>query len=188
MMRATKIVLLTLVVVVGVAILGVWMFLKRGLSARPEPSRLEERVARIARGIATPAEARTMENPVPATPANMAAAKEHYVEHCAACHALDGSGETILGRNMYPRAPDLRRSETQNLADGELHYIISEGVRFTGMPAFGGDESTVEIWQLVPFLRRLPHLSEEELKELETMAGGDRDDVEGADRPPHEHR
>lgn len=63
-MRATKIVLLTLVVVVVVAALGLWVFLKQGLSARAEPSRREGRVARIARGIAMPAEAKAMENPL----------------------------------------------------------------------------------------------------------------------------
>ena len=185
-MRATKIVLLTLVVVGVVAALGLWVFLKQGLSARAEPSRLEERVARIARGIATPAEARAMENPYPTAPESISAVKEHYVEHCAVCHALNGSGETVFGENMYPRVPDLRDSETQNLTDGELHYIIS--VRFTGMPAFGAEESSEEIWELVPFLRHLPHLSEEELEELERMAGGDMDaGTGGADEPPHPH-
>lgn len=187
-MRATKIVLLTLVAVAVVASLGLWVFLKQGLSARAEPSRLEERVARVARGIATPSEARATENPLPATPESLAAAKEHYVEHCAVCHALNGSGETVFGENMYPRVPDLRSPETQSLTDGELHYIISEGVRFTGMPAFGAEESSEEIWELVPFLRRLPHLSEEELEELERMVGDDMDaGAGGADEPPHPH-
>ena len=186
-MRATKIVLLTLVVVGVVAALGLWVFLKQGLSARAEPSRLEERVARIARGIATPAEARAMENPHPTAPESISAVKEHYVEHCAVCHALNGSGETVFGGNMYPRVPDLRNPETQSLTDGELHYIISEGVRFTGMPAFAGEESSEKIWELVPFLRRLPHLSEEELREVEKLAEGDPDSSQEPMELPHAH-
>lgn len=84
--------------------------------------------------------------------------------------------------------PDLRSQETQGLTDGELYHIISNGVRFTGMPAFAGEESAEEIWELVPFLRRLPHLSEEDVKELERMAGGDMDaGTGGADEPPHPH-
>lgn len=186
-MRAAKIVLLTLVVVVVVAVLGVWIFLKQGLSARAEPLRLEEQVARFARGFATPAEARAMETPYPPTPESISAAKEHYVEHCAVCHALNGSGDTVFGRNMYPRVPDLRSPETQSLTDGELHYIIGEGVRFTGMPAFAGEESSEEIWELVPFLRRLPHLSEEELREVEELAEGDPDSSREPLELPHAH-
>ncbi len=42
-----------------------------------------------------------------------------------------------MGRNMYPPAPDMRLAETQQMTDGELFYIIQNGVRLTGMPAWG---------------------------------------------------
>ncbi|HEX2711678.1 MAG TPA: cytochrome c, partial [Candidatus Acidoferrales bacterium] len=94
---------------------------------------------------------------------------------CATCHALDGNGNTVIGRNLYPRVPDLRDAVTQGLSDGELYYIISHGVRFTGMPAWGSEHSPGETWQLVSFIRRLPSLSPDELKLMKqqvTEAGG----------------
>ena len=86
---------------------------------------------------------------------------------------------------MYPKVPDLRDSETQKLTDGELYYIISNGVRFTGMPAFGGEDSPEEIWKLVLFIRRLPNLPPEELQEMEKMATGAGEEPAGKPAPGH---
>lgn len=168
-MRSTKIVLLTLVGVAVVALMGIGVFLRHGFSARVAPSRAEARIARIARSVAMPREYKDMKNP---SSQNDSAdeAKRHYVNHCASCHAIDGSGNTAFGRNMYPRVPDLRADETQRLSDGELFYVIANGVRFTGMPAFGGEESPEEIWPLVPLLRRLKNLPQEELLVMGRMA------------------
>lgn len=95
----------------------------------------------------------------------------HFVEHCSVCHGVDGRGGTTFGRNMYPKVPDLTLADTQQLKDGELFYIVSNGIRFSGMPAFGGEDSPQEIWHLVAFLRRLPQLSPEELKRMWETAG-----------------
>lgn len=159
----------------GLLVLGVLVYLgvavaRHGFSAQEKPSRLEEFLARHARKIATPADARRLRNPYPVTPESLAAARAHWVDHCATCHALDGSGNTLLGRNLYPPAPDMRSAVVQDLADGELYYIITNGVRFTGMPAWGGEHSSEETWQLVSFIRRLPTLSPEELKQMEELA------------------
>ena len=54
---------------------------------------------------------------------------------CVFCHGTDGSGRTPVGTNLYPRVPDLRAFLTQDLTDGDLHYIIENGVQLTGMPA-----------------------------------------------------
>jgi len=141
---------------VGLISLGLWM-VQHGFSAREKPSRLEEFLARHARKIATPAGTKALKNPYPVTPESLRAAQGHWVNHCAPCHGLDGRGNTPLGQNMYPKAPDMRDAATQGLSDGELYYIISNGVRFTGMPAWGSEHSPEETWQLVSFIRRLPH-------------------------------
>lgn len=159
----------TVIVAAGLGYLGVALA-RHGFSAKEKPSRFEEFLARHARKIATPAEAKTLQNPQPPTPASLAAAREHWVDHCALCHGLDGSGNTMMGRNLYPKAADLRDAATQNLSDGELYYIISNGVRFTGMPAWGGEHTPEETWQLVSFIRRLPNFSAEELKLMEELA------------------
>jgi mono/diheme cytochrome c family protein len=107
---------------------------------------------------------------MPATTGMSAQGRNHWADHCATCHANNGSGETEMGRNLYPKAPDMRHPETQSLSDGELYYIIRNGVRMTGMPAWGKPEdgdSDHETWMLVSFIRPLPQLSAEEETAME---------------------
>lgn len=143
--------------------------LRDGLSARVEPSALEVRIARTLRSWAIPSAARQATNPVPASPETLAAGLAHFADHCASCHANDGSGRTALGRGLYPRAPDLRGHETQRLTDGELFHVIENGIRLTGMPAWGGAGRPEESWKLVHFIRHLPRLTDEELHEMERL-------------------
>jgi mono/diheme cytochrome c family protein len=171
-MRTRTTVVIGLVVAVAAAVALGLALAGRGFSAREKPSWLEELLARNARRIATPAGAKALKNPVAPTPENLAAAQAHWVDHCALCHGLDGSGNTSIGRNLYPPAPDLKDETTQDLTDGELYYIINNGVRLTGMPAWGGLHSEEETWQLVFLIRRLPHLTPEELSRLEQIAAG----------------
>ena len=162
-------VLLSILVLAGLAYLGI-VLARHGFSAREKPSRVEEFLARHARKIATPAGARELKNPYPSTSESLAEARAHWVEHCALCHGLDGSGDTVIGRNLYPKASDVRDAQTQALSDGELFYVISNGVRFTGMPAWGDEDEPEEIWKLVLLIRRLPGLPPEELQEMQKMA------------------
>lgn len=162
----------------------------RGFGAKDDPSELEELIARRARALATPAGTKEMKNPYSESEEALAAARAHWVDHCASCHGLDGSGQTSIGQNLYPKAPDMRASDTQELTDGELYSIIENGIRFTGMPAWGGEHSEEDNWQLVMLIRRLPKLSTEELREMEKLAAG-----EGGAKPhthapgtqPHKH-
>ncbi len=144
---------------------------RRGLSTRTQPSRIEELVARTMRSLATPSEVRAMTNPVEPTEAVLTEGLEHFADHCAICHANNGSGETEIGRGLYPRAPDMRAAPTQELTDGELFSIIENGIRLTGMPAWGtgtpGDERAS--WGLVHFIRRLPTLMDEEIARMEEL-------------------
>jgi mono/diheme cytochrome c family protein len=133
-----------------------------GLSARAKPGAFEEFLARRARAIATPAAARTIKNPLSPTPLSIAEGRDHFADHCAICHANDGSGKTEMGRNMYPPAPDMRTAVTQDLSDGELFSIIQNGIRFTGMPGWGGADE--DNWKLVLFVRHLPQLSPKEVE------------------------
>jgi hypothetical protein len=72
---------------------------------------------------------------------------------------------------MFPPPPDLRAAPTQEMSDGELFYIIENGIRFTGMPAFatGSAEGEAESWKLVHFIRRLPRLSEAEQERMKAL-------------------
>lgn len=97
----------------------------RGLSTRTKPAVVEETIALAMREWATPRAVRDQLNPVEATPAALESALEHWADHCAACHANDGSGNTAMGRSFYPPSPDMRAARTQSLRDGQLFSIIS---------------------------------------------------------------
>jgi mono/diheme cytochrome c family protein len=150
------------------------------------------------RGFAIPAAAKNAANPVPSSTAAIKAGMDHFADHCSICHANDGSGDTEMGRNLYPRVPDLRLPKTQNMSDGEIFYIIENGVKLTGMPAWGEEhESGDSTWKLVTFIRHLPKITPDEVKEMEMLnpKGPDERDepsaddfLRGADKPPaHKH-
>jgi mono/diheme cytochrome c family protein len=144
---------------------------RRGLSTRTEPSWVEQSLARTTRRLATPSAVRSMTNPVEPTPEVFEEALVHFADHCASCHANDGSGDTSIGRSFYPKAPDLRASATQSLSDGEIFSIIENGIRLTGMPAWGDgtSESRRASWELVHFIRRLPALTPGDIERMETF-------------------
>lgn len=142
-----------------------------GFSAKAEPHWLEVFVARQLRYLAIPQENRNLRNPVLLTPEVLKEARAHFADHCATCHANNGSGQTVIGKNVYPKSPDLRLNDTQDMSDGEMFFIIQNGIRFTGMPGFGtGDPSQdTDSWKLVHFIRHLPRLSPAELEEMKTL-------------------
>ncbi len=194
-MRIRTLLLVAFVAVVAVVVVAGLYLGGRGFSAHEKPSWFEELLARNARSIATPAKAKRLQNPIQITQERLASARAHWVDHCALCHGLEGSGNTAIGRNLYPPAPDLRDAQTQRLADGELFYIINNGVRLTGMPAWGGLHSDEETWELVAFLRQLPHLSAEDLQQLQRLAetggahhqSGEAGHSHGQEAMPHKH-
>jgi mono/diheme cytochrome c family protein len=156
--------------VLAVSAAGWAVLLGGGTSARRDPGAVESRVARAFRDWAIPAEAREAHNPVPASAHVISLGLAHFADHCAGCHGNDGSGQTGLGRGLYPRAPDLRKPATQGLTDGQLFYLIENGVRFTGMPGWGGSLGSAEAsWHLVRFIRHLPELTNEEKAQMEAL-------------------
>lgn len=162
--RIAAIVILLLVAGAGIAAVRIT---RRGFSAREKPSALEAFVARRVRRMATPASAREARNPFSATPETLEQAREHFADHCAGCHGNDGSGETTMGQNLYPKTPDMRLPATQNLSDGEIYSIIHNGIRLTGMPAWGAPDRDDDSWKLVLFIRHLPAMTPGEIKGME---------------------
>jgi mono/diheme cytochrome c family protein len=172
MIRALFKVIWHLLAIVGVVALVATLWLwNAGIGSRTPPGRVESAVARLARTTMIPATARRLRNPEPATSENIRSGLEHWADHCASCHANSGAGDTEMGQGLYPPAPDMRQAATQNLTDGELFYIIENGVKLTGMPAWGTntEDSARSTWHLVQFIRRLPSLSEAELAEMEEL-------------------
>lgn len=166
MKRGNLILVVLVAVSLGVGFL-IASILHNGLSARATPTAFEAMMARNARHLAIPSSARATQNPVPPSADTLRDARLHFADHCATCHANDGSGDSMIGRGLYPKPPDLRLAETQKLSDGELFWIIENGVRFTGMPAFSTPGAQDDSWKLVRFIRHLPQLSVEERIEME---------------------
>jgi mono/diheme cytochrome c family protein len=198
-----KIALALIVLVVVGAATAVVVLVRHGISARDQPTALETLVARQVRHLAVPRSARQAPNPVPATADVLAEARAHFADHCASCHGNDGSGQTEIGQHLYPKAPDMREADTQSLSDGELFSIIHNGIRLTGMPAWGDNspDEDQDSWKLVHFIRHLPNISPEELEEMKKFnpqspqekeeAEAEEKFLQGEDSPasspPHHH-
>jgi predicted CXXCH cytochrome family protein len=164
-----------IVVVVGAAC-GV-LLVRRGFRATATPGRWEVATARTIRDFAIPSNERNAKNPLAPTSDSARQGWESYLAECANCHGTDGAGATPMGLSLYPRVPDLRAPATQNLTDGEIHYIIQNGVQLTGMPAWGNatfgkphTESSDNSWKLVLFIRSLGGLTQSEQEQQSATA------------------
>lgn len=143
-----------------------WSKTARGFSARAKPTWIESWLAGVARNWALPAGEKQLRNPLPPSAENLAAGRQHFAAHCAICHNNNGDGLTDMGKNFYPKPPDLRGLTTQDKSDGALFYSIRNGIRMSAMPAWPDDPDT-DIWQLVQLIRHLPKQSPEELREMQ---------------------
>jgi mono/diheme cytochrome c family protein len=164
------------VTIIALAVGGVFVMGARGFSARESPSALERWMARRTRAMAAPTGAKDRVNPILNSPEVLAEARAHWADHCAVCHANNGSGDTEMGKRMYPPAPDMRQADTQRLTDGELFFIIQNGIRMTGMPAWGGGRTPdakqhdeQDSWKLVRFVRHLPQIGAEEERGMQGL-------------------
>ena len=177
-MKRWKIVLLVVIALFAAGAIYATVLVRRGFSARENPSWVEAFAAGIAKSLAVPATYR-LKNPYAPTAENVREGEEHFADHCAICHANDGSGDALFGKGLYPKPPNMRDADTQNKSDGELYYTIENGVRLSGMPAFGPPSGSIsgkdqptgdaETWKLVLFIRHLPQITSEELEDMKKL-------------------
>jgi mono/diheme cytochrome c family protein len=169
MTPVAKAFLLLVAVTMMLGATGAGYVMWRGVSAREQPGTIETYLARTARWAAIARRARALHNPVVRSPDVIAEARAHFADHCAGCHANDGSGQTAMGQGMWPKAPDMRLESTQRLSDGQLFWIIENGIRFTGMPGWGNGtaDGALASWRLVHFIRHLPELTPSEIRQME---------------------
>ena len=129
-----------------------------GLIARQTPSALETYVAQGVVDLSIPNEAKAQKNPLSSNAGGLdaAAGRGLYQKNCEVCHGYDGSGKTVAGGGLYPPPPNLHPSAVvkRKRTDGELFYLIRNGIRNTGMPAW--QLSDQQTWQLVAYIRNLP--------------------------------
>ena len=169
-MRFLRDAAVTVLILAVVAFVAITVFVRGGgLAADREPGRLEHTIADQLLGLAIPADLARQDNPFRTDAEAWRTAREHYADHCAVCHGNDGRGSEI-GANMSPRVPDLTVAEVQDRSDGALFYIIQNGVRWTGMPAWRTEHSADDTWRLVSFIRKMPTLTAADLTEEKPAA------------------
>jgi mono/diheme cytochrome c family protein len=125
----------------------------QGVGARQQPSVIEAWISNHMLHLLIPRTAKERKNPLPATEQNTNVGQQYFTQKCAICHGIEGDGQTEMGKGLYPPPPDLRGSGVQKMPDGELFYIIRNGIRNTGMP--GLEMTEEQAWQLVIFVRSL---------------------------------
>ena len=186
-MRFLRDAVITVVLLAILAVATAVVVVRRGgLSAGTPPGRLERAVAARLVRLAIPADADRQQSPLAGRADAWRDARKHYLDHCAVCHGRDAKGNTEMGANMYPKVPDLTSAEVQGRSDGALFYIIQNGVRWTGMPAWKDEHSPEESWQLVAFIRKTPTLADADMNIEEPVATtGEKPAKEAA---PHRHR
>jgi mono/diheme cytochrome c family protein len=163
-------VLVVTAVVLSLGLAWFWLARANGFSARSLPTGVERVVTRAIHRWSVPSSAKFAANPVAFSADVFAQSRAHFADHCASCHANDGGGNTEMGRNLFPRVPDMRLAATQDKTDGELYWIIENGIRLTGMPAWGpGGGKDLDTWKLVHFIRHLSDLTPGQLKEMAAL-------------------
>ena len=126
------------------------------LSALPEPGRLETSLATKAKHFLVHRSSREGISPAPTDrQTSLKEGERLFGTECGACHGLSGHNPTDAGRWMYPRAADLTPRDVQSYSDREVFWIIKNGIRLSGMPAFGKVESDEHIWDLVFYMHTL---------------------------------
>jgi mono/diheme cytochrome c family protein len=140
-----------------VVVLIVIALMRFNLTALHEPARAETRLVTLSKRYLIYRASRQGIPPRPQdTKASIERGGSHYGLDCSVCHADDGRAQRPPGQWMYPRASDLTSKQVQSYSDQELFWIIQNGIRFTGMPAFGKVETADHVWDLVNYVRTLP--------------------------------
>jgi len=152
-MQTAKTVAITLTALILVILAVCYGLLKSGsLSARKKPGSVEYAIANYALNLSIPAAAKSARNPIAATSEALLAGSKSFSENCAVCHGNDGAAKTNTAKGLSPEVPDLKAERVQKLADGQMFYLVKNGIRFTGMP--GWDLRDEQIWKLVLVIRQ----------------------------------
>jgi mono/diheme cytochrome c family protein len=133
--------------------------------AATTPPDVVDRVAMTAKFTAVQRNGSRQQVKLPTDAASVARGRDHYIENCLPCHGAPGVKAAEFAEGMNPRPPDID-GPLQTYDDSQLFWVIKNGLRATGMPAFGVNHTDEEIAAIAAFVRRTPHLTPEESKEL----------------------
>jgi mono/diheme cytochrome c family protein len=92
---------------------------------------------------------------------------DHFHETCRLCHGAPGIDRNEFAQGLYPNPPDLASAELHGEKhDAQMFWIIKNGLKMTGMPAFGKTHTDSEIWDMVSFIDQLPTLQSDQYKAM----------------------
>lgn len=158
---------LLLFLVLAVAGLAIWIYSgSYDVSANQEPAKFEDWVMGTFRDRSIEERSEDLKGPALDDEARVRTGYSIYSTHCVTCHGAPGVWPDDLAMGLYPTPPSLDSPAVQDEEDGELFWIVKNGIKFTGMPAFGPMQTDDDLWSVVAFLRRLPHLSPDEYKAM----------------------
>jgi len=156
------------------------------LAAVNPPGKMETQLATFALNKSVAKRAPAGKNPLAASPDVLREGLAHYKENCVVCHGAPGVDVSELGQGLNPPAPDLTLPRVQARPDGQIFWIVSNGIRMTGMPAFSPTHKQDEIWKLVAFVRHLEEITPAEQQALKaaTEEAEHHHEAEGAGAKP----
>ncbi len=138
------------------ATIAAWAVLLLGGCEVRTPGSVETRLMQAAKRRVTIG-GRSDSNPLSASNENIHAGQRNFAAYCMVCHGLDGQNTGVpFADKMAPPVPPLNSTSVQNYTDGQLHWIIQNGIFPSGMPASRNVFRDEEIWQMVLFIRHLP--------------------------------
>ena len=112
---------------------------------------------------------RAQKNPLPSDARTWADGKEAFSHYCVACHGMDGRNTGVpFADRMSPSVPQLNSPQVQQFTDGQLKWILDNGIAPSGMPGSKGVLSDDELWAIIVFIRRLPPAGSQGIPEIYT--------------------
>ena len=172
LLRVASCMVVTLVLVA----LAAWAYLRSGrfdIRADQRPGGLEQWIVSALRESSLARQSGEITAPEPFDAPTVAHGALLYADSCEVCHGGPGLEAEPFAYGLHPVPPSLDSPEVQESADGELFWVIGNGLRFTGMPAFNALYDEADRWALVAFLRRLPELLPAGYEELVSGAGAE---------------
>jgi len=102
-----------------------------------------------------PASAKKLKNPLSATGENIGSGKTLFNKYCASCHGEDGKAKTQIAANMKVKPSDLTSKAMNGITDGEIYWVVTNGITKSGMPAFKTKTNDQERWRMTLYVKSL---------------------------------
>jgi mono/diheme cytochrome c family protein len=180
--------IVTLLVLAAVVVLGGYVYIHSGLydvAATGSSRGFVDQIAHQMSDQSVAHHAVGIQVPPLGDPAQLKVGAAHYEEMCVTCHGAPGVKMSEIGAGLNPSPPNLIRS-TRDMSPAEAYWIVKNGIRMTGMPAFGPTHSESELWAITAFVKQLPTMTPAQYQALTSAPGASGDHHEAGEE--HEHK